>query len=254
MEWSTTIQYRLDLLMWMMADLATPILSLAIWYSVSQSSTSALTSQEVLSYYILVMLVSTFTMTWRGFIRSWDILNGDIVKHLIRPVGVFWHDIMNTLAENSFKLILPISLFLIGFIAFPQLFIPAVYNWHYWLPFTASLLLAMVLAFWFDLLFGFLAFWFEDAFQIMSLKHALEFLASGVLIPFAFMPNWMQTIFSFLPFRYIISSPVEILLGRITGSDIFFVLATQVAWIGLSLILTKALWVRGLKRYAIPGQ
>lgn len=253
-NWSVTIQYRGDLLLWMMTEAVTPLISLAIWYTVAATSTRGLSPQETFTYYILVMFVVTITGAWSGFFTAREILEGEIVKRLIKPVSVFWSFSLQNMGEKIMKLFIPIPLFTFALYLWPNVFSPSIFVGRSWLWFVPSIILAAALAFTLDMAFGVLAFWLEDALQIRNYKDTLEMITSGVLIPLAFMPPAMQQVVNALPFRHIITTPIEILLGRLSTSAILPAIGIQAGWLLASSLILYLLWNHGLKRYAPPGQ
>jgi ABC-2 type transport system permease protein len=56
-----------------------------------------------------------------------------------------------------------------------------------------------------------------------------------------------------LPFRYTIALPTEILLGRLSGTQITQGLFAQVAWIVGGYLIGALLWRTGLKRFTGVG-
>lgn len=254
MQWSETLQYRADLLLWTAAEAVVPLVSLAIWLAVADSAKGALTVQDTTTYFVLMMFVVVIASAWNGFFLAREIRDGLIVQYLTRPLSIFWKHAMNNLVEKAVKLLVPLPLVLGVVILAPTFFSPQIYQPEHALFFLASLVLGAVLSFLFDMNLGVLAFWLEDVFQLRGYKLLLEQFTSGIVIPFAFLPPLAFTIFSFLPFRYIYSLPLELLLGRIEGAQRFSVIGIQALWIvGLALTL-RLLWRKGLQRYAVPGQ
>jgi len=254
MHWSEALQYRADMLLWMLTETATPLISLAVWYTVAKNASSGPSPKETFTYYILVMLVVAITSAWGGFFLSMQILNGNIVQKLIKPISPFWGFIINNLTEKGVKLILPIPLFLTALWTFPQSFTDSMYQPSLWLFFLLSLMLAATLAFMIDIIFGLLAFWMEDAVQLRWYKDTLQMITSGILIPIAVMPAGIQSVVNKLPFRSIISTPVEIMLGRLNNEALQSALTTQLVWVVICGVIVTVMWKRGLKIYAPPGQ
>ena len=253
-NWSMTLQYRADMMLWLFADAATPLVSMALWYAVAKNSSQGPSPQETINYYILTILVIIATNSWAGFFISQEIFNGTIVQRLIKPISAFWGLILNSLSEKTFRFLLPIPLFLASLWLFPTFFVPTLYQLEPWLIFLASLGMAATLSFFIDMIFGLLAFWIEDAFNMRWFKDTLQMITSGILIPVAVMPERIQELVNILPFRHIITTPIEVLLGRISDATLLHTLGIQLAWtVGTGIVMTM-MWKQGLKRYAPPGQ
>ena len=120
--------------------------------------------------------------------------------------------------------------------------------------FIVSLLIAYVVSAAFDLSMGLAAFWIEEAQELMAYRFLLSQFASGVVIPFALMPSWLHATLSWLPFRYTLSAPIEILMGQVTGVAAWQLIGLQGVWALLFIVILRIMYVTGLKRYAVPGQ
>lgn len=254
MEWSRILEYRIDVIAWSLAGASIPLVSLALWYNVSLQNPTGPSPQATLTYFLLVIFIKIITDAWNGFFTAWEILNGDIVKYLVRPFPMIWNDIINNTVEKCIKLLIPLPLFISFLFIFPHTLSPQIFILSHWLLFIPSLLLALILSFTLETCFGFLAFWLEEAQQIRSFKNIFEIVASGVLIPFVLMPPAVHTALSLLPFRYIVSVPAEILLGQTSFNQSIQLLLYQTVWIFLIIMLAYSLWQKGLQRYAVPGQ
>ncbi len=253
-EWSTIIQYRIDLILWTVADAMTPLVSFVVWYNVSQSAHSPYTQQQTLTYYLLVVFTVILTNAWAGYFLAQDILNGDIVKYLNRPFSIFWTYSMNNLTEKVIKLVLPVLFVILVLTFIPDSLLPAVYQPTHLVLFGLSIGCAITLNFLIDLVLGSLAFWLEDANEIRRFKFLLGEVSSGILIPLVMLPAAVLTVFAWLPFRYVISAPIEIVMGQADGLAAFRLIGLQLTWImGLALLL-RLMWQKGLERYAVPGQ
>lgn len=254
MEWSRVLEYRIDVIAWSLAGASIPLVSLALWYNVSLHNPTGPSPQATLTYFLLVIFIKLITDAWHGFFTAWEILNGDIVKYLVRPFPMIWNDIINNTVEKCIKLLIPLPLFIFFLFIFPHALSPQIYIPSHWLLFIPSLLFALILSFTLETCFGFLAFWLEEAQQIRSFKNIFELVASGVLVPFVMMPPAVHAALSFLPFRYIVSVPAEILLGQTSFNQSLQLLSYQTAWIFLTIMIAYALWQKGLQHYAVPGQ
>jgi ABC-2 type transport system permease protein len=63
----------------------------------------------------------------------------------------------------------------------------------------------------------------------------------------------VQLIAAVLPFRWMVSFPVETLLGRLSALEIAVGYAVQAVWIGVALLLMRAAWRAGVRRYSAVG-
>lgn len=253
MEWSKLLQYRADILLWTLAATISPLVSMALWYAVAQSSGNQDMAHTTLVYYIFVSFLSTATLSWSGYIIAQEILNGEIAKSLMKPFSLFWGQVISNIVEKSIRLLIPLPVLLILIFSLPSFFAKSIISVSL-LPYACIIIaLAACLAFLLDIALGMIAFWLEDALQIRRFQDLLFQIASGVLIPYSFLPKNIHTAFSFLPYRYIVSAPAELLTGQLNAQDVPTIIGAQLFWILLLFIITRIEWVRGLKKYAIPG-
>ncbi|MEK7556685.1 MAG: ABC-2 family transporter protein [Patescibacteria group bacterium] len=253
-SWARALTYRGDIFFWSLTEIVTPLVALAIWYTVSRTSAGPFTPQETITYYILAIFTLSMTNVWNGFFLIQEIQNGKVVQQLIRPIGFFWYHLGRNLTAKIIRLVPQTIAFGIIFAIFASSLSPTVFELRNILFFLATIGAGLTIAFILDMAFAMLAFWIEDAIQIREYKEVISNIASGLLVPIAFMPESLQTIFNWLPFRYIISAPIEIMLGQAPGAEAWKLLGIQVVWIGMCAVLLRALWRKGLKVYVVPGQ
>jgi ABC-2 type transport system permease protein len=254
LSWSQTLQYRADLFIWLVAITATPLLSLAIWYATAKSGISPLGPEAILTYYLLIMVVRVATASWRGFQIIQEILNGEIVRYLIRPPAMLWEFVTSNLTAKILQIIPLLGMFTLIMLIWPQAVDLSSLTYASAALFAISVVLAYIISAAFDFSIGLAAFWLEEAQELMSYRFLLTQVASGVLIPFALMPDWLHTSLSLLPFRYTLSAPVEIFMGQVTGIAAWQLIGIQAVWAIGFIIILRTMYVRGLKRYAVPGQ
>jgi len=98
-----------------------------------------------------------------------------------------------------------------------------------------------------------IAFWTLDSQGPMLLYQFASTFLSGTLIPLWFMPEWLRSILSWLPFQAQMYAPLTIWFGTTHGSAILGVLGLQLLWIVLLWLLAKAIWRRAVRRVVILG-
>lgn len=254
MEYNRATQYRVDLILWMLAESLVPLVSLAIWYNVAGQTSTGPSQQQILTYYLAVLVVKMISDAWVGAFLAQEILDGSIVKSLLRPLGILWYHIANNLIEKTMKLIIPAIILTWLLIRYRYIFTPATFQLNTVSLFIISLILAGVMQFILETILAFLAFWFEDVMQLRRYKVMLDEIASGVLIPLSFLPAFVVTFLNFLPFRYIVAGPAEIISGQTVSLSPYSIITIQLIWITALTFCAIVLWRLGLRRYAVPGQ
>lgn len=245
------LTYRGDLLLFTLSGVIQPIINIFIWLSISGPVATPLTKIEFIQYFILVIIIGTWTSAWAGQFISSDIRLGKISPHLLKPMPFIYHQIANNFGEKIIK-----TLYLSPFAIFLAL------SFNFKFPFTnnfqgefflLAIIISTLLLFIVDVCIGFGAFWLDDTTAIFEFFGISMFFFSGKFIPLAIMPKIIQQISEILPFRYMLSFPIEIFLGRLSTIDISRGLLIQIVWLVIALIIYKFSWSNGLKRYSASG-
>jgi len=247
-----TLEYRGDVLLYTFSGIALPVTTLLLWIAVTTSgSSSPLSRAEFVSYYIFLLIVGLWVSNWASFFISRDIRLGKMSPWLVKPAPFILYQATNNISEKFLK-----SAFLI-----PVMFILAVvfrFTWpllhpFVWISFIISVALAGGIAFFIDISLGLLAFWIDDSSAAREIFSILHLIFSGRLLPLYALPLGLQNISFFLPFRYMLSLPLEIVLNKLSGYQLLTGLSIQIFLLVLTFLLYKFLWQRGTRRYSAAG-
>lgn len=247
-----TLSYRGDLLLYTLSGVVFPVIVLLIWLVVdSTGNVTFFTRNDFIIYFLASLVIRLWTSAWGGYFIARDIRYGKLSPFLIRPVPYLFFQIGNNLAEKFFK-----SLYLIPIIAiiaiifgakFPLLSISS------WILIILTTLGAAVIYFIFDICIGFSAFWLDDSTAIAETWDLLMSFFSGRLIPLIALPLFWQHLSVFLPFRYTLSFPIEIILGKLSDVELIVGLGFQMIWLIVCLLLYSILWRIGRRKYSASG-
>ena len=81
---------------------------------------------------------------------------------------------------------------------------------------------------------------------------AAEFLA-GQTIPIPLMPEWLQQMLNFLPYRYVSDLPFRLYSGNISGNEALFQISVQLVWIVALCLLGRLVFGKVARRIVIQG-
>jgi ABC-2 type transport system permease protein len=76
---------------------------------------------------------------------------------------------------------------------------------------------------------------------------------AGAVVPLALFPEWAQGFLMVQPFRYILSFPLELVVGGLSGNEVATGLALQVTYTALFVAGARWLWTTGKRSYAAVG-
>ncbi len=250
-NWAGVLAYRASIIIYMLLGTA-PLFSLAVWLSLSADGPIGdYTSADFIAYYLVVILVQHLTGAWVTFELEYQIREGLLSPKLLKPLNPIHEHIAVHIADKLFRLPLIAPPVLVVALLVPGL--------HFELGALNLLLFVLSSALAFAILFisayciGLLNFWITHASAVSELWFALRMLLGGTLAPIALFPEPIPTLSLYLPFRYTLSFPVEIILGRVAGDQMVVGFAVQAAWLLLFAGLYRLLWTRGLREYSAVG-
>lgn len=247
------LQYRGNFLVWTFAGIIQPLILLSVWDRVAQSRDGQLggfVTGDFAAYFIVMMVVQSITRTWIMWEFGFRIRQGTLSPIMLWPL----HPIHPDVAENiAFKL-LEMFPILAACGVLSLLFPPHIgTSGLHALLFVPALLLAAVLRFLLEWTLALAAFWMVRVTALNQVYHAAGLLLSGQIAPLSLFPETIQALAATLPFRYFLSFPVEVLLGRLSGVDMAIGFAIQATWICIAYVSFRILWRLGVRRHTAVG-
>ena len=119
--------------------------------------------------------------------------------------------------------------------------------------FWVSVIGAYLLMFFYQFFFGMIAFWTQEIDGFLQARDAVMLVFSGSMVPLWFFPENLFSIAQYLPFQAMYSAPLSIMIGKITGSDIFTALLVQLGWIIGFGLLSQLCWHKSRRRMIVNG-
>ncbi len=192
---------------------------------------------------------------WSGDIETLDdIRTGGVAYLLCRPLDLYdlWY--VRLLAGKTAAAVL----------RFPPLLVlvfllPAPYQMHgpasaaSFLAFLIALLGLVLLSCAISNMINVLNLWTIAGLGAARLIPALVTLLSGMVIPLAFFPDWLQPLLRALPFAGTVDLPFRLYTGNISAGGIFWCFPLQVFWTVFLVALGRRLVAAGCKRLVIQG-
>ncbi len=250
-SWQGTLEYRASILIYMLLA-SMPLVSLAVWLSLAADAPIGnYSSADFISYYLALIFARHMTGAWVSHELDYLIRQGLLSPLLLKPINPIHSQIAAHISDKLFRLPLVLTP-----IAIAALLIPGV---HFDLSPLTILLFLLSLALTFAIIFvstycvGLLNFWITHAEAVSELWFGLRLLLGGTLAPIDLLPAPIPQLSVYLPFRYTLSFPVEIIIGRVSGGELALGFAVQLVWLAIFIALYRLLWVRGLRAYSAVG-
>jgi ABC-2 type transport system permease protein len=179
-----------------------------------------------------------------------DIRKGTLSPQLLKPIHPIHHLFTRVIASKPLQVILvgpPIALAAILLGARYDLSIPTV------LLALVAIVGGLLIEFFAQAIIGTSAFWITQATSLAEAWFLLRSILSGWIVPIDLFPPAITSALMWLPFRYCLSFPIEIVMGRLSIEQIGIGLVIQYAWAVGFLVLFRRMWQRGLKHYGAVG-
>jgi ABC-2 type transport system permease protein len=181
-----------------------------------------------------------------------DIREGTIKRYLIQPIDMIGYLVAYRVAHKVAYIVgaaIPygILFFLCRgyFEGFPD---PLQFA-----AFLVSCVLAFVVGFFFEACVGMVGFWFLEVTSLLYIVMTVNFFVSGHMLPLDLLPHPWSDVLKLLPFQYMAYFPAVVFQGKITGWELAWGLALELAWALGFVFLARALFNAGLKRYSAYG-
>ncbi len=247
-----SLSYRGDIFLFVVSGIIAPLLMLAVWLTVSTSGgTPPMSVPQIINYFVLIMFVEVVNSAWSSPYVARDIRLGKLSTYLVKPFNYMVWFAGQNLGEKCLKLIYLIPLLSLLTVLFQKNIDGfVVTNVMFFIP---ALILAVIITFIFDFIIGVSAFWIQDVKPLRDLQDVCYFVLSGKIIPLIALPAILHDVNELLPFRYMLSFPVEIIINSLTFSEMIFGFLTQLFWLSTLLTVYIIMWHKGLKKYSAVG-
>lgn len=245
------LAYRAELLVWVLST-TMPFIMMALWTAVAREQpVGPYSKQGFVGYFLATFVVRQLTGAWAAWQINFEIRQGTLAMRLLRPISPLWSYAAENLGAVPMRVMVAVpvailSVFLVGPQAVPQ-------HWWGWPMLAAALLGGWLITFLANVCIGTMALYMESSRHVMDVWLVLFFVLSGYMYPVEVLPPWLGRLVDWLPFRYQIGLPVEVMTGRHGWQESLELIGRQWLWVALLVTLSVALWRRGLRRFSAYG-
>ncbi|MBI2022111.1 ABC-2 family transporter protein [Candidatus Daviesbacteria bacterium] len=242
------LEYRGDMIIYSFGSSFIPLMGLALWSATSNLSKLPYNQLDLIAYFIAAIYIGIITEMWQSWFISEDVLNSRLSTYLLKPYPVIFRYMIENLGDKVFKITTVNLAMVVIFFIVPS----SVWTRFHFDPLTISMfllsvVLGYIIVFLFEVLIGLSTVWFYDIGFLKSYMDLAYTLFAGRLIPLAFFPSFLSTLALFTPFRYTLSFPIEILLNKLTVSQLIQGFSIEIAWVIISLLLYQLVY-RGFEK------
>lgn len=248
------LTYRGMMLIHAVRIILLPMVLASAWLSIEKTAGNPYTDSDYLLYYLMVPIIMNLTDSRLLFRFPAAVRDGTLNRELLRPFPPLYNYILESVASNFIQLLYLVPVTLItGFLLFDRLSL-AHLNMHVLFFFIIAIILGGLVRMLVSGSISMLGFWIEDVTTLnLIVNGGVWALLGGMIVPVATFPDNIRKIAELLPYRYMLSFPIEIFTGRLPVSDILSGYLTATAWILLFALFMRLIWVKGLKTYSAYG-
>lgn len=246
-----SIEYRGQMIIWILSSVL-PLVMMMVWLSVSatQGDIAGYSATGFISYYLAVTLFRRLTGAWIIWDMDHDIRQGTLSPKLLKPLNPIHHLLTIVIANKPIQVF-----FVLPPVALASVLLGAQYDLS--LPSLLLTVLAaaggLLIEFFVQAVIGTLAFWITQAVAVAEVWFWLRAFFSGWIIPVDVFPAFIRGPLLVLPFRYCLSFPIEIILGRLSPDQIALGFAIEYVRVFGLIAVFQFMWRRGLKLYGAVG-
>lgn len=244
--------YKSNLYLFTINRIVEIVVYIFVWQAIYNQTGNAggYSISQMVTYYILVFSIISFTTWGVNEDMAHSIRNGQINKELLNPLSYFQYYFGVDLGELGFASVVGLATFIICSLFWGVTFPTSILNF---LLFIIIILLGIPITFFLQMIVGTVGFYSNSIWGMQILRKAVISIFSGIIAPITLFPQWFQTMANILPFKDLVYTPINIWLGNITMQEILFVIIKQIIWGIILYIVSKLFFNHAVKNITING-
>jgi ABC-2 type transport system permease protein len=217
----------------------------------SRGAVGGYTLHDALAFTFITQGMAALIGLWGWWQIAETVQTGEVATDLSRPYDyqLAWlaQDYGRSLFQFLARSVPPCIVGMIAFgITFPT--DPLV-----WLVAIPSLILAITVSFGWRFCLNLTAFWWTDHRGTAGISMMIATLFSGFLLPIAMWPDGLREAAWLSPFAAMVSIPIDVLLGKLQGTDLVAALALQLFWTVAMLAFGRLVLAAALHKLVVQG-
>ena len=207
--------------------------------------------QDVVTYAILGMIVSSLTHSYIEYTIAAHVDDGSIANDFTRPVSFKYYMVCQEFGEANLRSLVS---------TLPSCILGALY-WGIRLPekpltfalFAATLVGGVIMVTQLNYVLGLLSFWFKTSYHVDWLFGAMRAVFSGGLVPLWFYPPALRVVSEMFPWQLASFAPLSIFLEKTPPAAAMRVLVSQLVWLIALLAIERILWRKAQTKIEVYG-
>src|SRR5688572_14237021 len=209
--------------------------------------------EDFVAYYLLTMVARAFSsMPGLASGIAAQIRSGEIKKFLIQPVDLIGFLLLGRVAHK-------LAYYAVAIVPFALVFFLCRNYFPGWPDATTlaagvlSLVLCFLLGYFLEACMGLIGFWWLEVSSLLFVYMLFSFFLSGHMFPLDMLGEPYRTLVEMTPLQYLAYFPAAVLLGKIQGWELGMGLLIEAGWVGFFILLSRAMFHYGTRRYSAFG-
>jgi ABC-2 type transport system permease protein len=247
--------YRTEMVVWVLST-TMPLVMMLLWTSIADVAAvqgaggAAWSSGDFVGYFLSVFIVRQLVAAWAAWELNFEIRQGTLALRLLRPIHPLLAFATSNLAYLPLRTLVTLPVVALLVVTHRDALATDLRAWLLW---PVSVACAWGITFFVNVTVGALAFVTDSSLKLMDLWFAFFFVFSGYLVPLELFPPWLEALSAWLPFRYVLAVPVEVMTGRAAFDEALGLVLRQAAWLGVLGSVAAATWRFGVRRFQAFG-
>jgi ABC-2 type transport system permease protein len=252
----TALEYRLNFALSLVSAVYPILIQTFLWTAIFQGSSGDVvygySYRQMIAYTFLAGLVGRLVRTGFEHEIMDDVKTGKYSKFLVQPMGYFPYRLASFFGQKlpgMAIVLLVLAVVLVGL----NLFFGFTLEFARVLLFLVTIVPAVTLNFLIFYGISAMSFWIVEVGFLFEGIRIVTVLLSGGIFPLEVFGDGFVAAMNFLPFKYTVSYPINVLNGKIPMGEVGVGLLIQCLWIGICLLVANGLWRVGGRRYVAVG-
>jgi ABC-2 type transport system permease protein len=253
---SEAVAYRAEMFVWVLST-TMPFVMLVMWSAVSaavpvvSASGRSYNAGSFTAYFLAVFIVRQLVSSWASWEINYEVRQGTLAMRLLRPIHPILSYAVGNLAALPMRVVVTMPVLLVIVAVGAASSFPT--DWRVWVLWAFAMTGGWMITFFANVAIGSLSLYMDSSIKVMDLWLTSFFVFSGYLFPLDLFPEWLKAVSVWLPFRYMIGIPVEVMTGAHSFEEALQLVLRQWAWAAALCLGSVTLWNNGVKRFQAYG-
>ena len=253
---SKATEYRFDFFSSYFGAIFPILIQVSMWKAIYETTGGGIlygyTYHQMLLYTFFVGVTAKFLSTGFEWEMNDDIKNGGLNKYIVKPINYCYYRGACFFGERFslsiiFLIILTVISVIFGMLGYFKIDVIRI------IYFITAIVFSLILNFTFFFIVGLSGLWLTEISRIFPAISVIIMVMSGGIFPLDILGEHFNKVILFLPVKYMLQFPVEIITGKEMTIPIYFSFAVQIFWIVFLGSLASIMWKKGLKKYVAVG-